>query len=145
MLSALILCFVQVIARYVLMTSIPWSEEIAKWFVMWITFAGSAYAFKMGAHIGVEAFVNILPPVFKKTTLWIARLLTFAFLFIIGWQGILFLLQVIDSGQVAPASRLPMTIPYSALPFGFLLVIARLLDLTFREMICGETLESDSQ
>jgi len=61
MLGALVLCFTQVIVRYVFFYSISWSEEIAKWFVIWVTFAGSAYAFKMGTHIGVEAFVNMLP------------------------------------------------------------------------------------
>ncbi len=129
--GALILCFTQVIVRYVFQSSISWSEEIAKWFVVWLTFAGSAYAFKVGAHIGVEAFVSILPAKPRRIVQWIADILTIVFVLLMIFYGTLFLGESIEMGQVAPASRLPMAIAYAALPIGFSLVLFRLLYMKF--------------
>jgi len=131
--GALILCFTQVIVRYVFQSSIGWSEEIAKWFVVWVTFAGSAYAFRVGAHIGVEAFVNLLPGKARRIVDFIANVLTIIFVLLMIFYGGLFLKESIEIGQVAPASRLPKAIVYAALPVGFTLVLFRLLYIQFSQ------------
>ena len=125
MVGALVLCFTQVIVRYVFFSSISWSEEIAKWFVIWVTFAGSAYAFKMGTHIGVEALVNLLPPKPRKIIDKIAGTLTVGFFVIMAIYGTLFFLDAVKRGQLAPASRLPMSIAYAALPLGSIMILVR--------------------
>ena len=134
MIGALSLCFTQVVLRYVFQSSISWSEEIAKWFVVWMTFAGSAYAFKIGAHIGVEAFINILPSKAQTIVKGIARALTMFFILLMIFYGGLFFVRSLEVGQVAPASRLPMVIVYAALPIGFILCLARLLDMSLSEI-----------
>lgn len=132
--GALLLCFTQVVSRYVFQSSISWSEEIAKWFVVWMTFAGSAYAFKIGAHIGVEAFINILPSKYQRIVKGIAKALTMFFILLMIFYGGLFFVKSLEISQVAPASRLPMAIVYAALPIGFILCLARLLDISFSEI-----------
>jgi len=127
MFGALVLCFTQVIVRYVFQSSFVWSEEIAKWFVMWVTFAGSAYAFRVGSHIGVEAFVNLFSEKPRKIFQWIANSLTIFFVLLMIFYGWKFLGVSIEMKQVAPASRLPMSIAYAALPVGFTLVFIRLI------------------
>lgn len=57
MVAMTIIVFAQVIARYVFHNSFEWAEEISRFLVVWITFGGSAYAFRKGAHIGVTAMV----------------------------------------------------------------------------------------
>jgi C4-dicarboxylate transporter DctQ subunit len=125
MIAALALCFTQVVLRYVFHSSIQWSVEIARWFVVWMTFAGSAYAFKVGAHVSVEAVVNILPAKPRRIVEKIASMLTVFFFIAMTYYGSLFLLDSIRKGQVAPASRLPMALAYAAIPIGSVMILTR--------------------
>ena len=54
--------FVQFFTRYVLNDSIGWTEEIARYLLVAVTFAGSAVAVRRNTHISVEFFYRYLPP-----------------------------------------------------------------------------------
>jgi TRAP-type C4-dicarboxylate transport system permease small subunit len=51
----------QVISRYGFSTPSSWTEEVARFLLIWIGVLGAAYAFRTGAHLGLD----ILP---KKLT-----------------------------------------------------------------------------
>lgn len=53
--------FVQFFTRYVLNDSIGWTEEIARYLLVTVTFAGSALAMRRNTHISVEFFYRYLP------------------------------------------------------------------------------------
>lgn len=55
--------FVQIISRALFNMSFPWTEELARYLMIWVTFLGASFAFQYGAHISIEAFVTRL----KKT------------------------------------------------------------------------------
>jgi TRAP-type transport system small permease protein len=52
----------QVIARYVLVTPLPWTEEIARFLLVWVTFLGAASITRRKLHITVEFFSSKYPP-----------------------------------------------------------------------------------
>lgn len=54
--------FVQFFTRYVLNDSIGWTEEIARYLLVTVTFAGSAIAVRRNSHISVEFFYRYLSP-----------------------------------------------------------------------------------
>ena len=56
-----VVIFWQVVCRYVLKSSLPWSEELSRYLLVWTSFIGGAYGVRLGAHIGVEAFTLLLP------------------------------------------------------------------------------------
>lgn len=56
-----IVVFVQFFTRYVLNDSIGWTEEIARYLLVAVTFAGSAVAVRRNTHISVEFFYRYLP------------------------------------------------------------------------------------
>ncbi|MFZ5946228.1 MAG: TRAP transporter small permease [Bacillota bacterium] len=141
MLLVTVITFAQVVGRYVFSHSFGWSEEISRFLVVWITFGGSAYAFRKGAHIGVTALINKIPGRYRFYVYLMTRLITIFFFIVLGYHGLLHTMQQIANGQVAPATRLPIAIPYSAVPIGSALVIIRLLDQTVRELILGRELE----
>ncbi|KJS83664.1 MAG: hypothetical protein JM58_12380 [Peptococcaceae bacterium BICA1-8] len=136
-----VITFAQVVGRYVFSHSFGWSEEVSRFLVVWITFGGSAYAFRKGAHIGVTALINRVPAKFRFYLYLFTRFVTIFFFIVLLYHGWLHTLQQIINGQVAPATRLPIAIPYSAVPIGSALVILRLLDQTVREIILGRELE----
>ena len=52
---------VGVFFRYVLNDSLSWTEEIAKYLLVWLAFVGSPLALRHGGHIAVEVLPNLLP------------------------------------------------------------------------------------
>jgi len=57
-----IVVFVQFFTRYVLNDSIGWTEEIARYLLVAVTFAGACVAVRRNTHISVEFFYRYLPP-----------------------------------------------------------------------------------
>jgi TRAP-type C4-dicarboxylate transport system permease small subunit len=56
------LSFIQVIARYVLLISTPWTEELARLFFVWAVFLGAAIGVKRNLHTRVDFLFVRLPP-----------------------------------------------------------------------------------
>lgn len=124
---AVIIAFSNVIARFVIGNSIDWSEEVCKFLVVWMAYGGSAYAFKMGANIGVSFFVDRLP---EKAQIYIGvitDIIIILFYGILGYYGLFRVMDLFQKGQVSTAARVPLWLPYSAIPIGSFLVIIRLL------------------
>lgn len=48
----------QVVTRFILPKPSPYTEEIARFLLIWISFLGSAYAFRKGMHLGIDFFVQ---------------------------------------------------------------------------------------
>lgn len=51
----------QVFARYVLLRPTVWSEELARYLMVWTTMLGSALVVRRGGHVAVTVFVELLP------------------------------------------------------------------------------------
>jgi len=52
---------VQVICRYILKVSLPWSEEFSRYLFIWGTFLGAAVAFARDSHIRIDSLSRRLP------------------------------------------------------------------------------------
>ena len=52
----------QVFTRYVLNDPLTWTEEVARYLMVWVCFLGSAMALKYGEHISVSFIQERLPP-----------------------------------------------------------------------------------
>ena len=66
----------QVFARYVLNNPPSWSEELARFLVVWITMLGSAVLVNKEGHISVDFLVNRLPSRAKRLLSFIRDALT---------------------------------------------------------------------
>ena len=54
----LILVTSQVVFRYLLQVSVPWTEEAARWFYAWQVFLGSALAMRARIHLQITVFLD---------------------------------------------------------------------------------------
>lgn len=135
MVLMMLITFVQVICRYGFGFSFSWAEEVCRILLVWVTFGGSAYAFKVGAHIGVEAIVNVLPPKIKLVVVCLSRLITLIFFVIVAYYGTIFTMNQLAIGQLTPALRMPVAVGYIAVPIGSVLVLLRLLYMYYIDLM----------
>ena len=137
LLPMLVIVFAAVLGRYAFFYPIPWSEEVSRWFIVWITFAGAAHGFKTGIHMNVSFFVDHLPQKAQFVFRIITRVLTIIFFLILAFFGYVFTMGAVETGQSAPAIRLPMSIPFSAIPIG---LRTALVDILIKEIRAGRPL-----
>jgi C4-dicarboxylate transporter DctQ subunit len=62
-----LLTFTNVIMRYVFDSLIIWSLEVVLMLFAWLVLFGTSYAFKVTAHLGVDALLNVLSPAVRRT------------------------------------------------------------------------------
>lgn len=106
--------------------SLSWSEELARYLMVWISFVGASYGFRFGVHIGVEAFKTWLPYRIERIIDLIADVVIVVLSAMMVKYGIDIIVNVhLKFGQVSPAMRMPMWIAYAAVPVGFTLIFFR--------------------
>lgn len=63
-----LLVFFEVVSRFVFNIGFQWLEEVTLMLGAWFVLFGASYGVKVGAHIGVDAFVQSLPKRARKLT-----------------------------------------------------------------------------
>lgn len=122
--SVVIVCatMAQVVFRYVVLSPLPWSEELARYCFVWIVFLGGAIGLSRGAHLGVDLLVNLLPFKLQRAieTLSSVCIVIFALVVI---NASLPVLQM-NMYQRSPALGLQMSWVYAAIPLSMGLIAA---------------------
>ena len=131
----------QVIGRYVFHKAPGWSEELARFLMLWLTMLGSAAALRGGGHLSVTVLLDSLGPRAVAVVLALRDAVMVAASGLLVWQGFLF--ARLNGAQESAAMEIPMTVPYAALPVGAALIVlmvllSRLLGAPFASQACGE-------
>jgi TRAP-type transport system small permease protein len=115
--------FLQFFTRYILNDSLAWTEEIARYMLMALTFVGSATAARRGAHIAVDFFLLALPPPARRLARAAVALFTVSFFAMLTWL----------CWQVAEAMRFqPMVVVDLPLAYVYWAILAGLVLTTLR-------------
>ena len=115
--------FLQFFTRYILNNSLTWTEEIAQYLLMVITFTGSAMAARRGTHITVEFLLNKLPHGARRVAHALVAAVTTAFFAVC----VLLCWQVSEAMRFQPmiAIEYPLSIVYYGILFGLVLTAVR--------------------
>jgi TRAP-type C4-dicarboxylate transport system permease small subunit len=111
-----IIVVVGIAARYILLVSIPWTEELSRYLMIWTGFVGFGVAYRKKELISVKLFVDRLPPHLLRIAFLVSDIACSLFLIIVVVYGIK--LCVMNVYQVSPALRVSMAIIYAAIPLG---------------------------
>ncbi|MCW2242324.1 TRAP transporter small permease [Azospirillum canadense] len=108
--AMVVLVFGNVVLRYAFNSGITVSEELSRFFFIWMTFLGAAIGLREHAHLGVDTLVRRLPAAGKKSLLVIGHLLMLYITFLMlkgSWVQTL-----INRDVQAPATGLSMGLFY---------------------------------
>jgi TRAP-type C4-dicarboxylate transport system permease small subunit len=122
-----------VLFRYVLKDPLPWSEELARYLMIWSACFGAAVAYRERSHFAITMIIDKFHGNLGKVLTKIAQITVFIFVAIVAVEGIILLSGL--EGQTTPAMQIPMSIPYMAIPIACLIIVFEGLVMFF----CSDT------
>ena len=122
--SLAFIVFLQFFTRYVLNDSLAWTEEIARYGLMWITFIGGALVTRRNTHIAVELLSNVMKPgPMRAVLLATVDFIKLGFLALLAYFSVLIVERM--HYQRMTVFELPMSWVYGGVAFGCFLMCAR--------------------
>lgn len=133
-----ILIFWQVVSRHFFGTPLSWSEELARFLMIYLIMIGSALATKDGGMISVDVLLERFESSRLKpyiiTVAQIISIIFFVVLFIYGYQ-----FAMNSFNQIAPGSQISMGWIYLSIPIGAVLLIINSITRVISVFVEGET------
>lgn len=131
-----VLIFWQVFARFVIGKPLYFSEEIARFSMLWLTFLGAGYAYRKSLLISVDIVLEYAGERLSRFMRVLVVLVSLAFAVILVKYG----LDVVDrvSYQTAPSTRVSMMWPYLSVPIGGIVIMINSVGLLIDECIGTE-------
>ncbi len=138
--AALIFVITAQIVSRVFFTAFGWTEEVARFLLIWLTFLGAALAWQQGRHIAVTVLVDRLPDLARRGVQMGALAVVCAFALALAWLGWTFM--EMSGAQRSPALRLRMSHVYTVIPVSAGLIawfsLTDLLRLAFGRRLEGQ-------
>lgn len=127
-----VLISAQIGARFILpkfgiTASYPWTEELARYLMIWVIFLAGALAARDGLLIAVQALVNVMPPRWARMSAVVSLGLLLVFFVVMAWVG--WQWSTFGADEISPAMKMSKFWLYVSLPIGFLLSALNTLPL----------------
>ena len=139
MLAAMtLLTFVQVVLRYVFNSGFVWALELTTVFFAAMIFVGISYGVRVGAHIGVDALVKLMPSRTRRVvSIGVVLLcLAYAAIVIIGsWEYVSKMKMI---GVELEDMPIPLWIVRAIMPLGYALLTLRFLQVLW-QLVTGKS------
>ena len=120
-------CVLQVFFRVVLHNSLSWSEELARYMYVWVTWVGVSYSVRNGSHLRITMLRDRLPLKGRQGLEILVTIVWIAFGLFVMYMGIEAVTMIATYGQRSSALRIPMQFCYLSIPVGMGLMILRLI------------------
>ena len=134
----------QVVLRYCFNDANIWAEEVTRYLFVWVTMLGSGIAIRANVHLRIDFFVGMLglkPRLILQLISYMLILLFLLYLCDLGFN-------LMDNTWVNRSAglRIPMAIPYTAIPVGGIVMILFCVECIFKKIeeirrVFGSTLE----
>lgn len=137
-----LIVFANVCSRYLSNFSIPWSEEVARHMMVWLTFLGAGPVLRAGGHIAVENLQDALPREFAIAVRVVVAALLMGFFVLTAWVGWDYMTR--SAYQLTAATQISFAWVYSAIPIGGILMIVHFIFI-LRGYILDREFAADDQ
>ncbi len=135
-LALAVIVMAQVFFRYVLNQSLFWSEELARYLLVWLTFLGASVAYYRKAHPSIDVLYLRMPPLIRKSSavlIHFASIALFGVMIFYGFQFAYFVRL-----QISPALYLPKWIILIIIPLSGLILMVHGITFLFKELHRGD-------
>lgn len=122
---------VQVFQRYVLQSSLDWSEELARYLFIWSVYVGCSFATQKDRHLEVTIMRNLFGAGVAKCVTIAAYLCTIAFCLFVAYWGTQMVDFLAGTGQKTPALEIQMYWVFLSVPVGMGLMALRTVQRLF--------------
>lgn len=107
----------QVFSRFILQSPSSFTEELARYLLIWIGILGAAYAYKTRAHLGLDLVLEKSPEHLKKPIQIVIEIAVITFASTIMIYGGLSLVSLtLELKQISAALGIQVGIVYSVIP-----------------------------
>jgi TRAP-type C4-dicarboxylate transport system permease small subunit len=127
----------QVVSRYVLKNPLPWTEELARYLMVWMSFIGGSCVIKKWDHIYVDFFINMMKQKPRKMML-LAQKFVILGLLVYSFYLCLTVFSRVSSFQRTAVMGISMLWPQSGMTVGFLLMILQNIGIILNDTFSGE-------
>jgi len=140
-----IVIIIQVFFRYVLNNALPWPDEVARFFMLWMTGLIAPSAYRWGGFVSIDMLQRFLPKILSNILVFLILIISLTVLLIGFEMG----LKHINAGWIFSSSSIK--IPYSllggkteamklawmymSLPVGIFLLISVNIELTLKTIL----------
>lgn len=131
-----VIIFYAVVMRYVFHRPPPWSEELSRFFFIWMIMLSAVLVTREKSHIQIIFLINLLP---RKIRFFISnfiRFLMISFCWVMIQQG--FKIYPIVAEAFSPSFGISMGWLYLAIPVTGILMIIYILESIIKSIIKGE-------
>jgi TRAP-type C4-dicarboxylate transport system permease small subunit len=115
----------QVFSRYILNTSFTWTEELARFSLIWMTIVGAAYLNGKREHLSMDFLYQKLSVTNKKKASILIEVLVFLFalvVMVIGGFNLVY--TTLHLEQLSGTLRIPLGYVYAVMPGSGILIMA---------------------
>ena len=100
-----IVIIIQVFFRYVLNNALPWPDEVARFFMLWMTGLIAPSAYRWGGFVSIEMFERFLPKILSNILIFLILLVSLTVLLIGFEMG----LKHINAGWIFSSSSIKIS------------------------------------
>lgn len=114
----------QVFSRYVMANPSSFTDELARYLMIWVGVLGAAYVAGKGNHVAITYFTEKFTPANLKKVKVIINLTILAFAILgmlIGGMRLVYITLVLE--QLSPSLKIPLGAVYAVIPISGLLII----------------------
>jgi len=109
--------------RYVMQSPFMWTEEVARYLLVWLGFTAVSIALRQDKHIKVEVLTNFFPLIVVKLMRYVVDVLIAIFFVVLLWQGYL---MTVNNIMAASTFQISMSWVLAAVPVAAALTLVQL-------------------
>lgn len=114
----------QVISRYIFQNPSSFTDELARYMLVWLGTLGAAYVAGRNEHIAIDILPSKLHSIPRAKLMILVHVLIFLFaliVMVIGGSNLVFITYILE--QKSATLRIPLAYIYSIIPFSGLIVM----------------------
>ena len=114
---------ISVVKRNFIKASMPWTEEVAMYSMIYMALLGTEVGLRDGTQVAVTAVIEKLHGVTKKIVSIIEQVILEIFSFVMSKAGLALFSKQLQTGQTTPVLKVPMSVMYFSLVLTFALIL----------------------